>query len=132
MLNPFPGLLIYAFYAPMLLRIVAALAFAGAGYALYARRHELAHLRFPIIGRAGWWAWLAAVAHIAIAVGLFFGYYTQWAALLGLLVTLKGALLAKRYARAFPLCRLEYVLLAAICASLLLSGAGAYAFDLPL
>lgn len=132
MLNTFPDLLTYSFFAPTLIRIAVAISFAGIAYAVYTRRDEIARISFPIIGKAPWLAPLSALIHALIAVALFAGYYTQVAALLGALSALKQAYFAKQYPRAIPLCRAEYILLVFMCLSLLLSGAGATALDLPL
>lgn len=133
MLNPFPDLLVFSFFAPTLLRIVAAVSFLAIGYVQIKRRNEIGKTHFPIIGAPG--AWLAVVVGIAailIGLMLFFGYYTQYAALAGIVLGLKHIIYAKKYPRAIPLCRVDYIYLIVICASLLLLGAGAFAQDLPL
>lgn len=132
MLNPFPSLLIYSFFAPTLLRVAAALIFAWIAYAQYKRRGELGRIHFPVVGSGAWIVWVSIVVTALVALGLLLGYSTQWAALVGALIGMKGTVWAKRYPRFFPLCRFEYFLLMVVCLSLLLSGAGALAFDLPL
>ncbi|MDZ4226458.1 MAG: DoxX family membrane protein [Patescibacteria group bacterium] len=132
MLNPFPDLLVLGFFAPTLIRVAAAALFLYAGYIHWQRREAIANVSFPIVGRGEWIAWLSIVFHLAVGAMLFFGYYTQIAALLGLVGSLKGVVLGKSYAQVFVYSRATYILLAAICASLLFSGAGAFAFDLPL
>lgn len=132
MLNPFPDLLNYGIFAPTLLRIGVGVVFLFGAYAQYSRFRELAHLELPLVGRAPWAITLSIAAHLAIGVMLFVGCYTQIAALLGALGGLKGVVYAKKYPRLFPLCRLEYAFVILICLSLLLSGAGALAYDLPL
>ncbi|MDZ4226241.1 MAG: DoxX family membrane protein, partial [Patescibacteria group bacterium] len=106
--------------------------FVYSGYKHWQRREANANTSFPNVGRGEWIAWLSIVFHIAVGAMLFFGYYTQIAALLGLVGSLKGIVLGKSYAQVFVYSRATYILLAAICFSLLLSGAGAFAFDLPL
>lgn len=132
MLNTFPDLLIFSFFAPTLLRVGVALVFLWGAYAQYTRIEELSRLELPVFGRAPWAIWLSILAHTAIGLMLFFGYYTQIAAILAALGGLKGVVYAKKYPRLFPLCRLEYAFVILICLSLLLSGAGALAYDLPL
>lgn len=132
MLTPFPELLTYGFFAPTIIRVMVAFSFAGIAYAVYTRRDEIAHISFPIVGKAAWLAPVSALVHALIAAALFVGYYTQIAAILAILSALKQAYFAKQYPRAIPLCRAEYILLVAMCLSLLLSGAGAMALDLPL
>ncbi len=124
MLNPFPGLLMLAFLAPTILRLAVALGFGGSAWAHFARRDELKGL--------GFWLWLLIAVEIFITLSLAMGAYTQVGALLALILSVVYAVYAKKYARAVPLCRGEYILLAIISASLMLSGAGALAQDLPL
>lgn len=133
MLNPFPDLLVFSFFAPTLLRMVAALSFLAIAYVQIQRRNEIGRMHFPLIGAPG--AWLASVLGVVagvIGLMLFFGYYTQYAALAGIVLGMKHIIFAKKYARAIPLCRVDYIYLIVICASLLLLGAGAFAQDLPL
>ena len=132
MLNTFPDLLIYSFFAPTILRVGVAIVFLYGAYVQYSRIEELSHLELPVFGRAPWAIWLSILAHVAIGLMLLLGYYTQIAAILGLLGGIKGVVYAKKYPRLFPLCRLEYGFVILICFSLLLSGAGAFAYDLPL
>lgn len=132
MLNPFPDLLILGFFAPTIVRVAAAAVFLYAGYLHWQQRDAIAGISFPIIGRGAWIVWFSIVFHIVVGAMLFFGYYTQIAAILGAIGAFKGLLFAGSYKEVFAYSRLTYVLLIAICLSLLLSGAGAFAFDLPL
>lgn len=132
MLNTFPDLLSLGFFAPTLLRITVALAFLFGAYIQFKRVDELSNIRFPLVGGGPWIIWLSIVAHAAIGVMLFFGYYTQIAAILGALGSIKGMVYGKKYPRLFALCRVDYFFVLMICLSLLLTGAGAFAFDLPL
>lgn len=132
MLNPFPELLTYGIFAPTLLRLAVALAFGSMAYIQWRRRHMLSTVKFPVIGGGAWIPWLSILITALTALALLVGYGTQWAAIVGVILSFKGALWAKRYPQFFPLCRAEYILLLVICLSLLLSGAGHPAFDLPL
>lgn len=132
MLNTFPDLLAFGFFAPTLLRIAAALVFFYGAWAQYSRLAELSHVSLPVVGRSPTIIWLSIAVHAVIGAMLFFGYYTQIAALLAILGCIKGLVWAKKYPRLFPLCRVDYALVLVICLSLLLSGAGAFAQDLPL
>ncbi|HEY5383078.1 MAG TPA: hypothetical protein VIJ88_00800 [Candidatus Paceibacterota bacterium] len=133
MLNPLPQLLTFSFFAPTLLRITVACVFFYIAYIHTQRRKEIGATRFILVGAMGVWAsWVLVVLEAGVALGLFLGYYTQIAALLGLLLCIKSFVWAKKYPRVFFLCRIEYILLFVICLSLLLTGAGAFAFDLPL
>jgi len=120
------------FFAATLVRVAAGVLFIYAGYTHWQKREVVGNIKFPIVGRGEWIAWGSIIFHFAVGAMLVFGYYTQIAALLGLIGSLKGLVLAHSYRQVFVFTRSTYLLLAAICASLLLSGAGAFAFDLPL
>jgi uncharacterized membrane protein YphA (DoxX/SURF4 family) len=132
MLNPFPDLLVFGFFAPTLIRIFVALVFLASAYMLYVRRDELSTTPFAVIGRGAWIIWVALFINLAVGAMLFAGYYTQIAALVGALLSIKGLVWGKRYGRFFVLCRIDYLFVLVMCLSLLLTGAGALAFDLPL
>lgn len=107
-----------------MLRLAVALAFGFGAWAHYSRRSELTGL--------GLWLWLMVIVEVLIALSLAVGAYTQVAALAALVLCVVYAIFAKKYPRATPLCRGEYILLAVISLSLMLTGAGALAQDLPL
>lgn len=131
MLNIFPGLLL-PFLAPTLLRVGIAVAFAAIAYAQWKRRDTLKELPLPFVGRQWWWIWVSVAVHAGIAAMLFVGCYTQGAALAGALLALKHLVWAKRYPEAVPVSRATSLLMLLVCLSLVLSGAGAFAQDLPL
>lgn len=132
MLNPFPDLLALGFFAPTILRIAAGVLFLYAARYHWEHRARIGTIRFPIIGRGSWIAWAAILFHLVIGLMLVFGYYTQYAAILGSIGAFKGILFGKSYSEAFMFSRSTYVLLVAISLSLLISGAGAFAIDWPL
>lgn len=119
-------------YVPLILRIAAAITLALMARHYYVHRATVAEGQFPIIGKPGMIvAWLAVALSALIAVALATGLYTQGAAILGVLAALKGLIWSSRYPTMFPAGRLAYFLLAVICAALILTGAGAFAFDKP-
>jgi len=121
MLNVFPNLLTYSFFAPTLLRVALALLFIYVAYVQYSKR---AHL--------GQFAWISIILHAALAVMLFVGYYTQVAALAGGLGSLVGLFRIRGTEHFIVYSKSTLLLIVTICLSLLLTGAGAFAFDLPL
>lgn len=134
MLNPFPELLIYSLLAPFILRVVVGLIFIDLGILLFKNEKErwlasLSALKIPSPKNA-----LRILGAIEIVGGvmLVLGFYTQIAALV--LVLLTFAEVYTEYKEDLILKRnlVFYTLLFAICLSLLLSGAGAFAIDLPL
>ena len=124
--------MVYSFFAPTILRIGAALVLLYVAVVAVRRRREIAHYTLPLVRGGAWVAWCSAALHGMLAFMLGSGYYTQVAAILGMLASIKGFLLTRRYLALFPLSRSAYALLFFILLSLLLSGAGALAFDLPL
>lgn len=133
MLNPFPDLLVLSLLAPFILRIAIGVILLKSGYT----RITGGGTRSAIDITNQWkTSMLSPVWYIgaleAIAGGfLIVGFLTQIAALVGGLVAIKalvrkGGLAGTGRTKAF------YVLMLVICVSLLLTGAGALAFDLPL
>lgn len=131
-LTPFPELLNYSIFAPLLLRIAAAIILAYLAYYHYQHRNNAAARRFPIVGDGIWIAWLAIAVEAATASALFFGYYTQYAAIFGAAVALKNIVWGSKYSHFFILPKSTAFLLLVITLSLLMTGAGIFAFDLPL
>ncbi len=84
MLNTFPTLLTYGFFAPTLLRVTAAGVIAYLAYSHYNNRNEIANTNLPVLGRAAWVPWVSVVLQSIFALGLFLGYYTQISAIAGL------------------------------------------------
>ena len=133
MLSLFPQILFLAPAGTALLRISAALTFIYWGYFYWTHLAEVSEERLPIVGMVP--TWLVSIgALLCAATGalLLVGLWTQAAALVGALGALKSAILGKRYSEVFPFPRSASLLLFAICLSLVVSGAGAFAFDLPL
>ena len=131
-LTPFPELLTYGFLAPTLLRVAAASVFAYLAYQHYKNRDDKAARRFPVLGDDLWVIWLAILIEAGIAAALFVGYYTQYAGILGAALAFKHIIWGGSYPRFFILPRSTALLLLVITLSLLATGAGAFAFDLPL
>jgi len=126
----FPGLFFLTpLFVPLILRIAVALVFATVAYKQWTHQDTIKETSLPIIGKQSWWVWLSVVAHVAIALALFTGYYAQIAALLGAAVALKHFIFQHRYPTVFPLARGTYFLVIVICLCLVISGAGAFAFD---
>ena len=112
--TPFPELLTYSFYAPLLLRI--ALAFYALLVVYKQREKEAIYYR---------------VVFFIVGIALLVGFYVQIAVLvLALLLIIS---LFDAHARLnTEVSRVELILLLAIILSLLVTGAGYLAIDLPL
>ncbi len=132
MLNPFPALLTYGFFAPTLLRVAAALVFLYMAYTVYQHRAQAARTPMPMVGLQPWAPGFAVLAYSIIGVSLLLGYYAQIGAILGAIAALKELFWGARMQALFPLSRAGSLLLLSICLSLIVTGAGALAFDLPL
>ena len=133
MLNPFPQLLVYGFFAPLLLRATVACVLFFVAWHVHQKASILASITFPLVGKTRPWLMRLAASATALAgATLLAGYATQWSAILGILVALKLVWLKKELEPALKLPTSTYLLVLVICLSLLVTGAGALAFDLPL
>jgi len=133
MLNVFPELLFLSFFAPLVLRVV--LGFVLLSYSfdrLYKRKLEFEGLflnHFPLNGKT--LLWVIGILELVLGLGLMAGLYTQIFAL-GVIFLSLAAILGKNAVLLFGSSQLVYFFMLGISISLLLSGAGAFAFDLPL
>lgn len=132
MLSLFPQLLFLAPFSATILRVSAGVAFLLVAWIHMRKRDELSRIDFFVIGHGAWIPVFAALLEFAIATALIAGIYTQLAALLGALAALKSFVWKRRFSESFPLSRPTSALLFVICLSLVFTGAGAFAFDLPL
>lgn len=129
----FPQLFFLApLYVPLLLRVAVALIFFYIAWHTYARRAEIAEVGLPVVGRATWAVWFAVIVEVLIGLCLLFGYYTQIVALVAALAAIKFFVLKRRIGGYAPISKIASLLLLAICLSLVISGAGALAMDVPL
>ena len=134
MLNPFPDLLTYSLLAPFIIRVVAGLVFVNLGALDFKNeknswRISLNTLRVPNPSLA---VKILGAIEIAGGVMLLFGFYTQVAALILGLLTLAEIYVEYRDPAILKRNFVFYLLILSILLSLLLSGAGAFAIDLPL
>lgn len=134
MLNPFPELLAYGLFAPFILRVILGYIFINLGYLKLTSEKNRWRLSFEAlkIKPTGFFVKTLAIIEI-VGGGMFIlGLYTQIAALV--LAFLSFTELYIEYKEESLLKRnlVFYLLIFAICLSLLFSGAGFLAFDLPL
>lgn len=120
MLNPFPSLLVFSTLAPFLLRLVLGFVYLDLGILNLKSKKGSKYLMA-----------LGAVEIIG-ALMLFVGFYTQIAALLFVLISGVSFYLEYKDSALMKRDIVFYLLILAISLSLLLTGAGAYAKDLPL
>ena len=132
MLSLFPDLLFLAPVSATILRIAAGIVFLSLAWTHWQKRDEMGQISFLLVGRGTWIPVFASIIELVIGVGLILGFYAQAVALLGALAALKSFVWKRRYSGIFPLSRTESLLVFVICISLVFTGAGAFAFDLPL
>jgi putative oxidoreductase len=134
MLNPFPSLLIYSMLAPFILRLVAGFIMIDLGLLAWKTERERWILSFKAlrIPRPSIAVKVLGAIEIIGGIMLLVGYYTQIAALVLAALTLAEAYLEYKDPAILKRNLVFYTMLFAITLSLLFSGAGAYAFDLPL
>ncbi len=131
MLNPFPSLLTYSFFAPTVLRIIAACVVLMLARLHWKKQNEIKSLLAPIVGNfALSLAWLLIAIETVTGLALLIGYGTQIAAIVGALLALKSLIIRPRSLQ--PLSHSAGWLLLSVCLSLVFLGAGAFAFDIPL
>ena len=73
-----------------------------------------------------------ALLELGIGVMFFLGWYTQIAALISIFLSLGVFFLYTRFSSPLMPGRLFYLLLAAVSLSLFITGAGFFAFDMPI
>ncbi|MDB5194709.1 MAG: hypothetical protein JWN50_723 [Parcubacteria group bacterium] len=134
MLNTFPSLLSYSWYAPFILRVVLGIILIDVGSLKFRGERADWVKAFDAykIRPAKFFVSLFALFEIVGGALLLIGLYTQTAALA--FVVLSGIEFYTEYTEGNILRRdiVFYALVFAIALSLLLTGAGAYAKDLPL
>ena len=132
MLSVFPELLFLSPLAPTLLRLASGVILLLLAWSHFERRNELGREQYIVVGSGVWLPLITALVEFGIALCLIAGAYTQVAAILGATLALKQFVWHARYPRFFSLSRTSSTLLFVICISLIFTGAGAFAFDLPL
>ena len=134
MLSVFPNLLTYSQLAPFVLRIVVGLIFLELGYLKLGKEKSIWNMFFQTIHFKPSHFFVALLATIEIVSGAFLivGYLTQLAALIMAVILFAEAYVELRDGAILKRDIVFYTLLLVICVSLLLTGAGAFAFDLPL
>ncbi len=130
MLNPFP-IQFLALLAYAILRIIVAAILLYLGFSHIQHREVLkeqfSQFRFGLV-----LVWYLGTLEIIVGMMFMFGFYTQIAALLSMLMAIKFMILKGRLASPLIPGRLFYLLLFGVSLSLFITGAGIFAFDLPI
>ena len=134
MLNTFPNLLTYGLIAPFILRVVVGIIFLDLGYLKLGKEKSAWNLFFQTIHFKPSYVFVALLATIEIVAGAFLivGYLTQIAALVMAIILFAECYIEMQDGSLLKRDIVFYLLLLAICVSLIFSGAGKFAFDLPL
>jgi hypothetical protein len=131
-LSLFPQLYYLTPLAYTLLRVAVAVVFFYLAYYYFNERERLARVHVPIVGRALWLPVFASVCFAALGLALFVGFYTQLAAILGAIAAAKFLIWKRWCGELVPFTYIASMLVLVICLALIMTGAGAFAFDLPL
>lgn len=134
MLNIFPELLTYQLLSPFILRVVVGMLFISLGYLELTKEKERWLKVFELIRFRPARMWVKVFGAIEIAGGalLVIGLFTQGAALLFAIIGLAEAYIENRAPVVLKRNIVFYILITAISLSLLFTGAGFFAVDMPL
>jgi uncharacterized membrane protein YphA (DoxX/SURF4 family) len=132
MLNPFP-IQFLSLLAYFILRVLTGLVLLTLGYRHFEARKVLnTILVLPLFPFGTVTTTVLIMAELVIGALFILGAFTQIAALLAMIMSFKMIVLKSRFAHSSIPGRLFYVLLLAISCSLFITGAGVFAFDLPI
>lgn len=137
MLNIFPDLLFLQLFAPFMLRVALGVMFVWIGYSYLFKDREavIAQIssKWPRIAKFS--VLFGGTFEMVVGVLLILGFYTQAVAIAGALIAIDalfGKFFYKELDKVLKYSKMFYVLILIISLSLLVSGAGAFAIDLPL
>ncbi len=134
MLNPFPELLAYGLLAPFILRLAIGFLFINLGYLKLTTEKDrwISSFNALRLKPAAFFVKALALVEIIGGIMLVAGYRTQIAALVLALLVFSELYVEYKEESVLKRNLVFYLLVFAICLSLLFSGAGFFAFDLPL
>lgn len=137
MLNTFPNLLFLGLLSPFLIRIAVGVIFIYIGYSYLFKDRDVVveQLKKRWQKSTSYFIWFGGVFEIITGIFLIAGFLTQIASIVGILIAL-DALFVKIFYKDLDKVakynKLFYILLFTASLSLLFSGAGVFAIDLPL
>jgi len=134
MLNTFPDLLTYSQLAPFILRVILGIIMIDLGFLKFYSERERWVALFDVINLrpSVWFVKVFALIEIIGGAMIAVGSYTQIIALVFVIITLSELILEWKEETLIKRNLPFYFLLFTISLSLIFSGAGAFAFDLPI
>ncbi len=135
LLNPFPELLNYSILAPTLLRWVLAFVLISIGIDMIRQTKRALFVayfsskEFPL---AAFLPWKFGIAQIILGTFFLIGAFTQISVLISVYILVALYYIENRVERILPHDSTFYLVMIVVSLSLLLTGAGAFAVDLPL
>ena len=134
MLSVFPSLLTYQMFSPLILRVVLGFVLVTLGYLKLKKERARWNLFFQTIHLKPAHLFTKAFGLLEIfgGIALILGFYTQVAALVFAVINLCELCVESKEATLLKRDMVFYLLLFVIALSLLFTGPGFYAFDLPL
>lgn len=134
MLSVFPTLLVFGLFAPFLLRVALGFVFVRFGWHKLGKGRTEKTAFFESLGwkPGNYFAFSFGIIELAAGVLLLIGLYTQLAALVAALILLGALILKRAHKTGIESSRGFLALLLIVALSLLVSGAGFFAFDFPL
>lgn len=132
--NIFPELFAFSLLAPLILRVILGFIFLNLGSLKLSKERPgwIASFNLLNIRPAGFFTGLLGVIEVVGGFLLIVGAYTQITALILAVIALAELFIEYREESLLKRDFVFYLLLAAICLSLLLTGAGLFAVDIPL
>lgn len=137
MLNVFPDLLFLQLISPFLIRVTVGIMLFWIGYSYIFKDRETVisqvSSKFPKLGSFS--VWFGGIFEMITGIFLIVGFLTQIAAIAGVLIAidaLSAKFLYKDLDKTIKYSKMFYILIFITSLSLLFSGAGAFAIDLPL
>lgn len=134
MLNMFPELLTYSQFAPFILRVVLGFVLFNLGYMKLRSERPRWEIFFEALGWKPKGGFVTGFGLLEMVGGLalIVGFYTQLAALIFVVIFFIELYIEQKEAMLLKRDLVFYLLLFSIALSLLFTGAGFFAFDLPL
>jgi uncharacterized membrane protein YphA (DoxX/SURF4 family) len=135
MLNPFPDLLAFSLLSPLIIRLFVGYQFFLWGYGkIIAKRvaSDIDGVKKEWLGQDSVLFYLFGIIQLFGGLFLIIGAYTQYTALMLSAIMLGAIVVKMRQPELLTDSLKYYLLILLICMSLLFTGAGSFAIDIPL